>query len=93
MTTSANIPSGFWPHFQEYDLQSLDRNQDADLIIQRASWTTVERASERQAMQVGSHRLEYLWAGGTTNHARNVTTQAAGIVAGWRKRRLAPGEE
>lgn len=33
--TSATIPGGLWPHFQEYDPQLLDREQDADLIIQR----------------------------------------------------------
>ena len=33
--TIADIPSGLWPHFQEYDAQRLDRDQDADLIIQR----------------------------------------------------------
>ena len=33
--SSASIPSGLWPHFQEYDPQRLDRDLDADLIIQR----------------------------------------------------------
>ena len=33
--TTASIPIGLWPHFQEYDPQRLDANQDADLIIQR----------------------------------------------------------
>ncbi len=33
--TSTSIPSGLWPHFQEYDPRRLDRDQDADLIIQR----------------------------------------------------------
>lgn len=33
--TTASIPIGLWPHFQEYDPQRLDTNQDADLIIQR----------------------------------------------------------
>ena len=33
--TDAGIPSGLWPYFQEYDPQQLDREQDADLIIQR----------------------------------------------------------
>lgn len=33
--TDTGIPSGLWPHFQEYDPQQLDREQDADLIIQR----------------------------------------------------------
>lgn len=33
--STASIPSGLWPHFQEYDRQRLDRDQDADLIIQR----------------------------------------------------------
>jgi hypothetical protein len=33
--TSTSIPSGLWPHFQEYDPRLLDRDQDADLIIQR----------------------------------------------------------
>ena len=32
--TTTNTPSGLWPHFQEYDPQRLDRDQDADLIIQ-----------------------------------------------------------
>lgn len=31
----ANIPSGLWPHFQEYDPHHLDRDDDAELIIQR----------------------------------------------------------
>ncbi len=35
MTTRATIPSGLWPHFQEYDPQQLDQDQEADLIIQR----------------------------------------------------------
>jgi hypothetical protein len=35
MTTHVNIPAGLWPHFQEYDPTQLDRDQDADLIIQR----------------------------------------------------------
>jgi hypothetical protein len=33
--TIASIPGGLWPHFQEYDPIHLDRDQDADLIIQR----------------------------------------------------------
>ncbi len=33
--TIASIPGGLWPHFQEYDPAHLDRDQDADLIIQR----------------------------------------------------------
>jgi hypothetical protein len=33
--TNAGIPSGLWPHFQEYDPRRLDREQDADLIVQR----------------------------------------------------------
>jgi hypothetical protein len=33
--TNASIPSGLWPHFQEYDPRRLDPEQDADLIIQR----------------------------------------------------------
>ena len=33
--TDASIPSGLWPYFQEYDPRQLDREQDADLIIQR----------------------------------------------------------
>jgi len=33
--TNASIPSGLWPHFQEYDPRRLDREQDADLIVQR----------------------------------------------------------
>jgi hypothetical protein len=32
-------------------------------MIQRASWTTVKRALEREAMQVGRQRLDDLWAG------------------------------
>ena len=31
----ADIPPGLWPHFQEYDVQSLDLQRDANLIIQR----------------------------------------------------------
>lgn len=30
-----HIPSGLRPHFQEYDLSSLELDRDADLIIQR----------------------------------------------------------
>ena len=33
--TNASIPSGLWPYFQEVDPRRLDREQDADLIIQR----------------------------------------------------------
>ena len=33
--TMTHIPSGLRPHFQEYDLQSLDLDRDADLINQR----------------------------------------------------------
>jgi len=33
--TMTHIPSGLRPHFQEYDLSSLDLDRDADLIIQR----------------------------------------------------------
>ncbi len=33
--TIASIPDGLWPHFQEYDPAHLDRDKDADLIIQR----------------------------------------------------------
>lgn len=33
--TSAGIPSGLWPYFQEYYPRQLDREQDADLIVQR----------------------------------------------------------
>ncbi len=33
--TNTNIPSGLWPYFQEFDPQRLDREADADLIIQR----------------------------------------------------------
>ena len=33
--TMTHIPSELRPHFQEYDLQSLDLDRDADLIIQR----------------------------------------------------------
>ncbi|WP_298982881.1 DUF6922 domain-containing protein [Caldilinea sp.] len=35
LMTIAKIPGSLWPYFQEYDPQSLDCNQDADLIIQR----------------------------------------------------------
>lgn len=62
MTTRATIPSGLWPHFQEYDPQQLDPDQDADLIIQ-ASWTTIKRFLERQAMEAGRKNLEDLWSG------------------------------
>jgi hypothetical protein len=34
MATS-DIPSGLWPHFQEYDVRTLDLDYDANLIIQR----------------------------------------------------------
>jgi hypothetical protein len=30
-----NIPAGLKPHFQEYDLQALELDRDANLIIQR----------------------------------------------------------
>ena len=33
--TSSDIPSGLRPHFQEYDLRTLDLDHDANLIIQR----------------------------------------------------------
>jgi hypothetical protein len=33
--TLTNIPSGLWPHFQEYDVRILDLDGDANLIIQR----------------------------------------------------------
>ena len=34
--TLSNIPSGLWPHFQEYyDVQTLSLDRDANLIIQR----------------------------------------------------------
>ena len=33
--TLTNIPSGLWPHFQEYDVHALDIDHDANLIIQR----------------------------------------------------------
>jgi hypothetical protein len=33
--TNASIPSGLWPYFQEVDPRRLDREQDADLIVQR----------------------------------------------------------
>jgi hypothetical protein len=33
--TLTNIPSGLWPHFQEYDVRTLDLDRDANLIIQR----------------------------------------------------------
>lgn len=31
----SDIPSGLRPHFQEYDLSTLDLDRDANLIIQR----------------------------------------------------------
>lgn len=34
-TTFGNIPPGLKPHFQEYDLQTLNLNRDATLIIKR----------------------------------------------------------
>lgn len=34
--TLGNIPSGLEPHFQEYDIRTLDLDRDATLIIQRA---------------------------------------------------------
>ena len=33
--THGDIPSGLGPHFQEYDLHTVDLDQDADLVIQR----------------------------------------------------------
>jgi hypothetical protein len=33
--SAAEIPKGLLPYFQEYDLESLDLEQDSDLIIQR----------------------------------------------------------
>ena len=33
--TLSDIPSGLWPHFQEYDVRTLDLDRDANLIIQR----------------------------------------------------------
>jgi len=33
--TPGNIPSGLAPHFQEYDVRTLDLDRDANLIIQR----------------------------------------------------------
>jgi hypothetical protein len=33
--SSAQIPAGLRPHFQEYDLEALDIVRDANLIIQR----------------------------------------------------------
>ncbi len=33
--TLTNIPSGLWPHFQEYDVRTLALDRDANLIIQR----------------------------------------------------------
>ena len=33
--TRNNIPSGLRPHFQEYDVRTLDLDRDANLIIQR----------------------------------------------------------
>ena len=36
--TLSDIPSGLWPHFQEYDVQTLDLDRDANLIIQPNRW-------------------------------------------------------
>jgi hypothetical protein len=33
--THGDIPSGLGPHFQEYDLHTVNLDQDADLVIQR----------------------------------------------------------
>ncbi|MEJ5241004.1 MAG: hypothetical protein WHS87_07385 [Anaerolineales bacterium] len=35
VTPPVGIPRGLWPHFQEYDPEHLNLEQDADLIIQR----------------------------------------------------------
>jgi len=35
MVTAGGIPRGLWPHFQEYDPESLQLDRDAELIIQR----------------------------------------------------------
>ena len=35
MIIQGNIPTGLYPHFQEYDVASLDLKRDANLIIQR----------------------------------------------------------
>lgn len=51
----ANIPSGLWPHFQEYDPHRLDQDDDADLIIQR----TLEYGTwEEIRWLVGSYGME-----------------------------------
>jgi hypothetical protein len=34
-TSTPNIPPGLRPYFQEYDIQTLDLQRDANLIIQR----------------------------------------------------------
>jgi hypothetical protein len=43
--TCGGIPSGLRPHFQEYDVRTLDLDRDANLIIQRTleygSWDEV----------------------------------------------------
>lgn len=31
----SDIPGGLWPHFQEYDVRTLNLDRDANLIIQR----------------------------------------------------------
>jgi len=47
----ATIPRGRAPHFQEYDLDALDADRDADLIIQRTleygTWDEVRWLFER----------------------------------------------
>lgn len=66
--TSAGIPGGLWPHFQEYDPAHMDRDQDADLIIQRTleygTWeevrwllTTYGMERTRQFLRLHSERL------------------------------------
>ena len=43
--TLSDIPSGLRPHFQEYEVQTLNLDRDANLIIQRtleyATWDEV----------------------------------------------------
>lgn len=66
--TTASVPSGLRPHFQEYDPARLDRDQDADLIIQRTlefgTWdevrwllTTYGMERTRQFLRLHGERL------------------------------------
>jgi len=46
MASPINIPPGLHPYFQEYDVDSLDMQRDANLIIQRTlefgTWEEVQ---------------------------------------------------